>query len=440
MLHFDEARSAAIRRLESILEHAPRSTKAVLIDDLFGGLRLILWGGQKKDAEALRADIDRELEKACGSYWTHDVWLATGGGKLSEADRKLYEGAWKDAQPRSHRLRVLDRHRNRGAWFQAPSEPPWEGPRSGTEPRHPPIAVFYSFKGGVGRSTALASFAIQRARQGERIVAIDADLDAPGLGHLLSATGGETAPWGVVDYLLEKPRGEVDLSDYYHACRRNAVTGSGEILVFPAGRINADYLDKLARVDLEPSSSAAMHPLPQLLEEIRSDLRPDWILADTRAGLADPAGMLLGGLAHLHVLFGTLSEQSWQGLRLVLGRLGRDRVHRGKAQADSLLVHAMVPESVEVSEKTRQTFTDRAREEFSQLYYAEDPDDKSAQDDYWSVGDAESRDAPHVPIPLSYSSRLADFRAIDSVADHLAQSPEYRHLASRIGDRFGVEA
>ena len=38
--------------------------------------------------------------------------------------------------------------------------------------------------GGVGRSTALAAFAIQRARLGERVAVVDLDLDAPGIGAL----------------------------------------------------------------------------------------------------------------------------------------------------------------------------------------------------------------------------------------------------------------
>jgi len=92
--------------------------------------------------------------------------------------------------------------------------------------------AFYSFKGGVGRSTALAAFAIHRAREGERVAVIDADLDAPGIGTLLAADAeGTTARWGVADYLLERAIGPVDLRDYYHACCCEEITGKGEILI-----------------------------------------------------------------------------------------------------------------------------------------------------------------------------------------------------------------
>lgn len=41
--------------------------------------------------------------------------------------------------------------------------------------------TFYSFKGGVGRSMAMANVADILARRGLRVLAIDFDLEAPGL-------------------------------------------------------------------------------------------------------------------------------------------------------------------------------------------------------------------------------------------------------------------
>jgi Mrp family chromosome partitioning ATPase len=84
------------------------------------------------------------------------------------------------------RTLILDRVRNRVAWFGELGDPPWEV-RVEAKHKGPPIIVFYSFKGGVGRTTALASFAVQRARAGDRVVVMDADLDAPGIGLLFAA-------------------------------------------------------------------------------------------------------------------------------------------------------------------------------------------------------------------------------------------------------------
>ena len=45
------------------------------------------------------------------------------------------------------------------------------------------IVTFYSYKGGVGRSMALANIADQLARSGMRVLMVDFDLEAPGLEH-----------------------------------------------------------------------------------------------------------------------------------------------------------------------------------------------------------------------------------------------------------------
>lgn len=442
MLHLDEARAKAIVFLEGLLTNASPRAKAVLIEDLFGRLRVILWADDEKESKALQQKIDKGMQHECGHYWTKEIWSAKAGAKRESSDEKLYDQAWNDAEPTTNnKLRVLDRHRNRGGWFQEPRQHPWPVSRAGSTAREPPIVVFYSFKGGVGRSTALASVAIQRARKGERVVAIDADLDAPGLGNLLSGSDGTMARWGVVDYLLERPHSEVDLTDYYHVCRREPVTGSGEIFVFPSGRVDSDYLGKLARLDLEPKegSQKSARPLDQLLLEIRASLEPHWILIDSRAGLAEPAGMLLGGLAHLHVLFGTFSEQSWAGLRLVIERIGASQIQRYHRQADCLVVQAMIPENLEVSERAQAKFSGRAHEEFVDLYYAADSVDDDQQSEYWTVSDSAASDAPHLPVPFSYNSRFADFSSIDIIADYLATAHEYTELARRIANRFGAD-
>lgn len=430
--HLDEARSDAIEALCQILAEQQSIERAVLIDDLFGRIRVVVWGPQDRAAEHERL-ISERMHEAAGAFWAAEIWRGPGE---SVADRLVYDRAWQDSYPVEGRLRRADRVRNRTAWFRPIVDPPWSA--TGEKPG-PPIVVFYSFKGGVGRTTALASFAIQRARAGERAAVLDFDLDAPGVGTLLAADDrGTTAPWGVVDYLLEQPLGEIELRDYYHACRRTVVTGSGEVLVVPAGSLEPerDYLGKLARLDLDPPpSEQGRHPLQLLLQHVKAELQPHWLLVDARAGLSEPAGVLLSGLAHLHVLFGTSSEQSWRGLRLVLDRIGASRVREDRSQLECVLVQAMVPEDVDAAAAAKQGFAERALGEFRDRYYAPDPEDPD-EDRLWYVRDSEGSDAPHAPVPISYQPRLAHYGRIDDVADHLAESAELRELGDRIAQRF----
>ena len=435
--HHDQARKAALAALERLLREEKACQRAVLVDDLYGKLRLLLWL-EGDEAKVLSDKFRAALKEAASPAWSDQLWIV--GKETSPADRLIYDSTWEEAKPFKPlpQLRTLDRHRSKGAWFKELAAPPWPT-RAGSQPKGPPVVVFYSFKGGVGRTTGLASFAIQRAQAGERVVVLDGDLDAPEVGTLLTpdeSQPSEESQWGVVDYLLERPNAkEVDLADYYHVLRRDAVArGGGEIIVFPAGKMDDVYLGKLARLDFEPPREGERSPWTQLLERVRNDLSPRWILVDSRAGLADAAGVLLGGLAHLHVLFAAHSEQSWQGLRLVVSRLGAERVWRNQMQAECLLVQSMVPENIEVAQMVKKRFLDRARDEFESSYYAEDPADEG-EDLYWYARDADSQDAPHQPVALSYKQGLASFRTIDDAVP-IVTSDEYKSFADRICAHF----
>jgi hypothetical protein len=430
-IHLDEAKQTAFEHLKRYVEEETEIDRALLAADLFGKLRVVLWA-LPAIVEKFQAKLRVDLESACGQWWTGEVLNAS---EAVESDRALWEGAWNTA--RAHRdlerLRILERHRTRTAWFVDVSDPLWDT----SEKDAPPIVVFYSFKGGLGRSTALASFAIQRARQGERVAVVDFDLDAPGVGILLAADEqGMASPWGTVDYLLERAQGPVPLSDYHHPCRR--IAGHGEIVVIPSGHIDVQYPEKLARVDFEQTPTEETSPVLRLLHDIRAEVKPIGILLDARTGLAEPTGHLLSGLAHLHVLFGTTSEQSWRGLNVIIDRMGRQRVLDGKRQAECLLVQALVPASVESGRRATEAFAERARQEFTELYYAVEPEDPS-DERFWDVRDLESGDAPHVPVSITYRESLAHFGDVADVADELSDSKDYKNLEVRIAQRFAPE-
>lgn len=424
-MHFDEAKAAAVKAVAEWLRSAPDTQRALLVRDLFGKFRLALWGSRAADV----AGLGQALAERCGPWWSAEI------ERIDEADeltRKLFEDVAAQAQSVANvsGLLVLDRHRTRTGWFVDENEPLW--PVSDVAP---PIVVFYSFKGGLGRSTSLAAFAIQRARAGQRVCVLDLDLDSPGVGRLLSAdSAGLTASWGVVDYLVEQGPTEAPLADYYHRCDR--VAGAGELIVFPAGRVDEAYADKLARVDMEESSSVRTATIGNLLERVRGELKPNWILLDARTGLSDSAGRLLSGLAHLHVLLGTTQDQSWQGLNRVLDRLGKDRVERGLPQHEVLLVQAMIPVGADAGRLARDAFLARAEREFTDRYYAAADEDASS---FWATDDMDSRVAPHVPVAIDYEQRLADFPDIESVADLLCTG-SYAELGTRIVERFERES
>jgi cellulose biosynthesis protein BcsQ len=427
--HMDEAKLAAIGFFRRLIAQNKAIERMVLIEDIFGWLRTVIWL-KEGDKEALFSKVNEELKAEASPYWSEEIYFASSEG---EAGNIFYQSAWDEGVEDNDcsKLRIAG-YRSRGSWLRALTETPWK-----VGAKKPPILVFYSFKGGVGRSTALAAFAIQRARMGERVVVIDFDLDAPGAGVLLAADeNGTTALWGVLDYMLERPYGKVTLDDYLHVCRRETVTGTGEIIVFPAAQVDDHYLSKLSRMDFElPTESGEKHPLIMLLEQIRVELNPSWVLIDSRAGLSETAGFLLGGLAHMYVIFGTTSEQSWQGIRLIVKRLGAERVVQNKNQLDCLLIQAMVTSDKNTAETAIKGFRDRSEEEFRDYYYAPDPADPD-EDRFWYVRDIDDRESPHYPLAIHYHQSLAHFDLIDKVADDLT-TQDYKALGERIARKFG---
>lgn len=424
-IHFDEARAAAVGPAREWIARSAPETRALIVADLFGKLRLAVWSPASPDTTTL----EPLLSAACGSWWTGEVLEVQRADKVSQ---DIYNGAWQEARkdPQDARLGSLDRHRSRTGWFKSVDAPAWEAPLAG-----PPVIVFYSFKGGLGRSTLLASLAIQRSRAGERVCVLDFDLDSPGVGTLLSADSeGRTARWGIVDFLLERSQPELPLQDYHHRCDR--VAGAGEIVVFPAGHLDEGYADKLARVDFD-EPAGTISGLTDLLQRIRETINPQWVLVDARTGISEPAGQLLSGIAHLNALLGTTQEQSWQGLSRVVDRLGKDRVLANRSQAEMLLVQAMVPFGP-AGALARTQFLARAEKEFTDRYYIETPDDGMEDDRFWDMRDLESLDAPHVPVPIEYEQKLATFGDIGEVADVLCVGP-YQTFAERVSSRFQPE-
>ncbi len=72
------------------------------------------------------------------------------------------------------------------------------------ENRHGKVVTFYSFKGGTGRTMALANVAWILAANGKRVLVVDWDLESPGLHRFfkpfLAAEAIETSS-GIIDMI-----------------------------------------------------------------------------------------------------------------------------------------------------------------------------------------------------------------------------------------------
>ncbi len=445
MKHFDEARSDVINALSdpqvvSLVE------KICAIFDLNGRCRILAKSKPGIDSENLKT-LNTIFQSAADDFWMGDeVWIESEKNPASR--QAIYDAVWTAAKPiPSHPISyILDRHLSKDAWFGSPLLPPWP-----LNPNTPPIISFFSFKGGVGRTTALAAFATLVARAGKRVLVVDFDLEAPGIGTLFSVPNEDEPQFGVVDFLLDWPvmkmkKESFEIDAYCRSITDKKIVGesNGEIICVPAGKVDEHFVEKLARVNYEhlyrsaselAATPSVKSPIHEMLKLLKSKWNPEYVLIDSRAGFHDLGGLALSGIAHWHVLFGLNSEQSWQGISVGISHLGEQEILAGRKQRDCTLVQAMTPSPQAGRAQAVASFKNRAYEVFSDRYY-NDPDTSNAE---WPVPDSEDVEQPHMPQLVSWDSRVFAYDTVADIADTLCEG-DYRNLTNHILQKLGRNA
>ncbi len=207
---------------------------------------------------------------------------------------------------------------------------------------------FYSYKGGVGRSTVLANLACRQAVQGSKVLIIDLDLEVPGQhsSRLFSNNpiADSVIKGGFVDLCAawqqhhEKAGDQVyewDLRDYMlRSTFPDQLFGAdkGEIFLMPAARRpDTGYAEKLGRLDWHKffSPSIKGYQLLAALQLFCKIEEFDWVFLDSRTGLSDPYYMTTSWLSNTVVCFSTLSRQSIEGCRYAMERImTEDSIHK----------------------------------------------------------------------------------------------------------------
>jgi tetratricopeptide (TPR) repeat protein len=175
--------------------------------------------------------------------------------------------------------------------------------------------TFYSYKGGVGRTLALANVAYLIATDKSdpcRVLVWDFDLEAPGLDKILGCKWGKKRK-GFVDlvdtYLREAKIPNVD--EYIYPTDVNGID------ILPAGR-SRDYGVKLAKLDWQGIYSQARgYDFLQALKKDIIELGYEYVLIDARTGYSDVGGICTLHLPEVVVLFFRLNNQNISGIKQV---------------------------------------------------------------------------------------------------------------------------
>jgi hypothetical protein len=235
------------------------------------------------------------------------------------------------------------------------------------------IITFYSYKGGTGRSMALANVAWVLASNGKRVLTIDWDLEAPGLHRYFR-------PFLSDPEMAERP----GLIDFFFDFLEAARFEGGE----RRSESHSDVPWYVEHADLLPYSASLEHDFPQeglldlvsagqqgpsygarvnsfqwtefyerfgggvFLEAVKTQLREhyDYILIDSRTGLSDTSGICTVQMPDELVVCFTLNRQSIFGAAATA--VSAD-VQRRRADGTQGLRIWPVPTRVELAEKDR---------------------------------------------------------------------------------------
>ncbi|HEY9865296.1 MAG TPA: AAA family ATPase [Candidatus Obscuribacterales bacterium] len=190
----------------------------------------------------------------------------------------------------------------------------------------PIIATFYSLRGGVGRSTALAYTARILARRGRTVLCLDMDLEAPGLTTLFGKEQEIREDQGLLSILVDLDQGnQPNIQD--HIIR---VSETEELYCLPAGLPNANYARLLTLINTEAWYREETNPLRILINLLSTHLsfKPDVILLDARTGLSSFNAPLLFDLADLAIIVFFPHPQSEIGTKALVRALLSSQTQR----------------------------------------------------------------------------------------------------------------
>jgi cellulose biosynthesis protein BcsQ len=264
-------------------------------------------------------------------------------------------------------VNLIDRRMVGADWLRTPAR----------SVRNPLRFVFASIKGGVGRSTALCVLAAHLAANGLRVLAVDMDLEAPGLGNLLLPEG--TLPkFGLLDYLVEQGLNPQLEDSFFSDMIASSWLGGGvgRVDVIPAigqrslenpenvlAKIARAYMDGGTNENNNIANSFSDH-ISKLIDRFAKPYDYDVVLVDARAGLHETSAAAIIGLGAEILFFGVDQPQTFSGYELLFAHLAnlnvdhdddwRNRIHfiHAKALVDSKKRLEFIQKIDKLAEKT----------------------------------------------------------------------------------------
>ncbi|EFE7622988.1 ParA family protein, partial [Escherichia coli] len=192
----------------------------------------------------------------------------------------------------------------------------------------PKFCAFHSFKGGVGRTTSLMTYASAALDNDnvKKILLIDGDLEAPGLTLWLDAENlGKVTYTNFLEAIqFSEGKFEATIDFFAKELRKSSISIDGnskEIFVLPSALSLESIMDMPVTPDHISKNIDNPYILSDLLRLLGNKLEVDVILIDLRAGLSELSSPLIFDPRVEHFFVSTIAKQSVVGIGEVLKKI-----------------------------------------------------------------------------------------------------------------------
>jgi len=231
------------------------------------------------------------------------------------------------------------------------------------------IVTFYSFKGGTGRTMALANIAILLARTGARVLAVDFDLEAPGLWrffrHLERDLGNRH---GLLDLLVAQSENRSETLADWHQYVIPVTFDGGTVSLITSGRSDDGYPARVLGFDWQKFFRDSDGG--SFIEHLRAEWagQYDFTLIDSRTGITDTGGVCTIALPDLIVPVFAANHQNIEGILEVLKRAQEGRQHLAYDRSPALVLPVLSRFDSRTEHESANEWLDLVAERFSNFY------------------------------------------------------------------------
>lgn len=233
-------------------------------------------------------------------------------------------------------------------------------PSQEPEPLNRPVIAFHSYKGGVGRTLSLLTFAKAWStvlnNNSNRLLIIDSDIEAPGMTWLQQGTSDDTFSYLDLLTLIQDNRNVDEIVDV--ACSKlklstiivETASRKVEHVFIPTYRYEEQLIDLYATPESIANSQGKEYILATVISKICERLGLCAALVDLRAGISEFSSTLLLDPRVKKYLVTSTSTQSIRGTQMLLKYLLKGLTIGEDTILPEIFLN-MVPDSLSESEK-----------------------------------------------------------------------------------------